>query len=86
MPDRTPVEGKSKDVAGIRVQPVAWVGKGGVLELRELDGTRSEICPPVTIPAGSLVLIVPPPAGFEFAQQVGIIPEPGKLVTPFGPH
>ena len=61
--------------AGFPVIPAFWAGQAAVLALRSPDG-RNNGTTPVAVPAGSLVVIIPSPAGLQMAQQLGIFNQP----------
>ena len=82
----TPVTQTPREIPGVPVPliPAFATGpNGGILELFEADGTQLPTCRPVTVPAGSIVVIIPPPASMHLAQAMGITGAQGRvIVTP----
>jgi hypothetical protein len=78
------VQQTPRTIPGVPVEmiPAFAIGPlGGVLHLREVDGTKLPHVRPVAAPPGSLVLIVPPPASEHLARAMGILGANGQIVT-----
>lgn len=80
MTDKAPITPATQEAAGIPIQVAAWAGAGGVLELHNLDGTLAG--QGVAVQPGTLVVLVPPPAGGQLAAALGVVPQPGVIIAP----
>ena len=79
---QTPITPATHDAGGVKVQPAYWIGAGGVLHARDLDGIeRSQ---PVAVQPGSLVVVIPPPDAEQLARALGILGPQGTLLGPDG--
>jgi hypothetical protein len=73
----------TSETAGIPTGPIAWFGAGGIVQCFNPDQTP--LGAPIAMPAGTLVVFIPHPAGEQIARQMGMLPEPGKImVVPAG--
>lgn len=75
------------NAAGVPIEPAFWMGTGGVIYMR--DATGKKCGTPVGVKPGSLVVIIPSPAGAEIFAQLqlartmgagGVIHAAGEIV------